>query len=75
MTIAIDLEKNERPLGELVEQTLEGAEVVFTKGDHPVAKLVPIQTGQRRQFGSAKGLIEMTEDFDEPLDDFRELMS
>ena len=75
MTITIDLEKNKRPVGELVEQTLEGAEVVFTKGDRPVAKLVRIQTGPRRQFGSAKGLIEMTEDFDEPLDDFRELIS
>ena len=42
MTITVDLDKDKRPLGELVEQTLEGAEVVFTKGDRPVAKLVPI---------------------------------
>jgi hypothetical protein len=27
---------------------------------------------QARRFGSAKGLIEMAEDFDEPLEDFRE---
>lgn len=27
-----------------------------------------------RQFGSAKGMIRMTEDFDEPLEDFAEYM-
>ncbi|MEO0458258.1 MAG: DUF2281 domain-containing protein [Cyanobacteria bacterium P01_A01_bin.114] len=28
----------------------------------------------RPQFGSAKGLIEMSDDFDEPLEDFKEYM-
>jgi hypothetical protein len=31
-------------------------------------------TRQRRQAGSAKGLIVMREDFDAPLDDFSEYM-
>lgn len=29
---------------------------------------------RRRQFGSAKGLVKIAEDFDEPLEDFREYM-
>ncbi len=29
----------------------------------------------KRQFGSAKGLIAMADDFDEPLDDFQEYMA
>lgn len=29
---------------------------------------------RKRVFGSAKGLIRMAEDFDEPLEDFREYM-
>jgi antitoxin (DNA-binding transcriptional repressor) of toxin-antitoxin stability system len=66
MTIMIDIESEERPLGELVEQTLGGTEVVITKGDRPVAKLVAIPSRAPRQFGSARGLIEITDDFDEP---------
>lgn len=29
---------------------------------------------KKRQFGYAKGFFEMTEDFDKPLDDFKEYM-
>ena len=29
---------------------------------------------KKRQFGYAKGYFEMTEDFDKPLDDFKEYM-
>lgn len=75
MTLTIDLEKDKPPLGDLVEQTLSGTEVVITKGARPVAKLVAIAEKPIRQFGSAKGLIHIAEDFDEPLEDFRELMS
>jgi antitoxin (DNA-binding transcriptional repressor) of toxin-antitoxin stability system len=75
MTITIDLEKDQRPLGELIERTLEGVEIVFARGDRPVAKLVPIHGKPQRQFGSAKGLITMADDFDGPLEDFRELTS
>jgi len=55
MTLTIDLEKDKPPLGDLVEQTLSGTEVVLTKGDRPVAKLVAIAEKPIRQFGSAKG--------------------
>jgi len=72
MTITIALENEKRPLGELVERMLEGAELVLTKGNRPVARLVPIDKPQRR-FGSAKGLITIAEDFDAPLEDFKEL--
>lgn len=75
MTITIDLEHDERPLGELVEQTLGGTEIVITKGHRPVAKLVAIPARGPRQFGSARGLIEIADDFDEPLQDFEELTS
>lgn len=75
MTITINLETEERPLGELVEQTLGGTEIVFTRNDRPVAKLVAIPSRTARHFGSARGLIEIGEDFDEPLEDFRDLTS
>jgi antitoxin (DNA-binding transcriptional repressor) of toxin-antitoxin stability system len=73
MTITINIETEQRPLGELVEQTLGGTEIVFTRDDRPVAKLVAIPARTSRRFGSARGLIEIGEDFDEPLEDFRDL--
>lgn len=54
---------------------MSGTEVVITKGARPVAKLVAIAEKPTRQFGSAKGLIHIAEDLDEPLEDFRELRS
>ncbi len=75
MTITIDIEHEKRPLGELVEQTLGGAEIVITRNDRPVARLTAIPARMPRRFGSARGLIEMADDFDEPLQDFRDLTS
>ena len=57
----------------LIESVVEGEEVVFTRDNLPVAKLVAVrQEKPRPQFGSAKGLFEMAEDFDEPLANFDE---
>ncbi|HEX3532414.1 MAG TPA: DUF2281 domain-containing protein [Thermoanaerobaculia bacterium] len=36
---------------------------------------IPIQEKPQRRFGSAKGLITIAEDFDAPLEDFKELTS
>ncbi len=74
MTYTFDIETNDRPLADLVERALGGAEVVLTRGEKPVAKLVPLATRQARQSGSARGLIELSEDFDAPLEDFNESM-
>jgi prevent-host-death family protein len=74
MTRAIDLEKDQPELADLVEQTRDGDEVVIFRGNRPVAKLVSLPLPASRRFGSAKDLIELGEDFDEPLEDFRELM-
>jgi antitoxin (DNA-binding transcriptional repressor) of toxin-antitoxin stability system len=72
MTYSIDIERDKKLAG-LVEQALSGADVVLTRGDQPVARLVPLSVRKTpRQFGSARGLIELAEDFDEPLEDFRD---
>ena len=71
----VDLDEAKSHLPDLVEAAIKGEEVVITKDDQPVVKLVPIVlTKPRPQFGSAKGLITMSEDFDEPLEDFDEYM-
>ena len=54
-------------------ETLSGADVIIAKDNKPVVKLVPV-SGGRRQPGSAKGTIWMSEDFDAPLEDFEDYM-
>ena len=51
----------------------KGEQIVITKDDQNRVRLVPLQNVKPRpQFGSGKGLITMTDDFDEPLKDFEE---
>lgn len=60
-------------LPDLIESVINGEEVVFTRDNQPVAKLVAVKREKPRpQFGSAKGLFTMAEDFDAPLEDFDE---
>ena len=60
-------------LPDLIESVIKGEEIVFTQNDLPVAKLVAVnQEKLRPQFGSAKGMFTLAEDFDAPLEDFDE---
>lgn len=60
---------------ELIEAALSGEEIIILKDDRPVVKLTPVSpVKRRRQPGSAKGLITISDDFDEPLEDFRDYM-
>lgn len=71
----IDINQAKQRLPELVEKIISDGEIIITRGGHPVAKLVSIaQSKKQRQFGTAKGLIKMADDFDSPLDDFKEYM-
>lgn len=72
---AIDLNHAEMRLAELVQRAARREDVILTDGGHPVAKIVPIAQAQGpREFGSARGLIHMADDFDAPLEDFAESM-
>ncbi len=52
----------------LIERVLQGEEVTIARAGRPVARLVPVPAGRGgRSPGTAKGLVEVTEDFDEPL--------
>ena len=54
----------------------ENEEIIITKNAQPLYKLTRINqsTTKRRNRGSAKGLIIMSSDFDEPLPEFAEYM-
>ena len=71
----IDIKQAGKCLIKLAENAVGGDEVVITKSGIPIVKLTPIaERKPGRQFGSAKGLIKMSDDFDEPLEDFQEYM-
>jgi len=71
----IDVNQAKQRLPELINNAVGGDEVVITKDGEPIVKLIAItERKQHRRFGSAKGLIKMSNDFDEPLKDFRKYM-
>jgi len=63
-------------LSDLVDAAIDGEEVILLNGDRPIAKITSIEVRKRRpaKAGSAKGLVWMSDDFDEPLEDFKEYM-
>jgi antitoxin (DNA-binding transcriptional repressor) of toxin-antitoxin stability system len=71
----VTLEEAKMHLVDLIEAAAAGEEVFITKDEKLSVQLVPRTLKRRkRQFGSAKGLISMAPDFDEPLEDFQEYM-
>ncbi len=60
---------------ELIDQAANGNEVVIMQEEEPLVRMIAANRNKRRrQFGSAKGKIKVADDFDEPLEDFREYM-
>jgi antitoxin (DNA-binding transcriptional repressor) of toxin-antitoxin stability system len=58
-----------------VRRAEAGEEIVVRRGSEPVARIAPLRKrGKVRGFGSMKGEIRIAEDFDEPLEEFRDYM-
>jgi antitoxin (DNA-binding transcriptional repressor) of toxin-antitoxin stability system len=69
----VNLQEAKTKLAELIEEAAGGEEVVIKRSDGSSFKIVPLNTAQTSpKFGSAKGLIKMSDDFDEPIEDFEE---
>lgn len=69
----INLKEAETRLAELIEEVASGQEVIITRSDGALFKIVPIgEVKAYPKFGSAKGLVKISDDFDEPLADFEE---
>ncbi len=69
----VSVEEAKTTLPDLIDAAVSGDDVVITKDAQHIVKLVPVSRAKAvPQFGSAKGLITIADDFDEPLDDLRE---
>jgi antitoxin (DNA-binding transcriptional repressor) of toxin-antitoxin stability system len=75
-TLQVNIHEAKTQLSKLIQAALNGKQVIIAKGNKPVVRLEVLPEAQsNRKIGNAKGLIlSMDDDFDEPLDDFREYM-
>lgn len=72
----INLTEASKHLPDLIEAAINGEEIVITKDNQPVVKLVAVPQPKKggRCAGSAKGLVTISDDFDDPLEDFKDYM-
>ena len=71
----VDRDEAQARLPELLEAALRGEDVYITGAGMVRVRLVRVEAEPpRRQFGSAKGMIRMSDDFDDPLPEFAEYM-
>jgi prevent-host-death family protein len=76
MSTIVTLEEATARLAELIEQLAPGDEIVITRHQEPVAKLVSSRPPRKpRQPGSGKGMLTILSDDDEHLEDFKEYLS
>ena len=68
----IEISRLPEQLPALLATVSQGAEIILTQDEQPIAKLIPYRPARRRKAGSAAGQIVMSPDFDEPLEDFRD---
>jgi len=68
----LDISQAKSDLSKLLDLAIQGEEIVITQDDKPVSKISPIKRPLKR--GSAKGKVWISDDFDQPLEDFQEYM-
>lgn len=60
---------------EIIEHVMRGEDVLIERNDQPLVRVTAASKSKKqRVFGSARGLIQIAPDFNEPLDDFKEYM-
>ena len=78
MKVTVGAFEAKNRLSALINRALRGDEVWITRHGRPVVKLIPIDETEieaRPRFGCLRGQIRLSEDFDEPLEDFAEHMA
>lgn len=72
----VNIHEAKTHLSRLVQDVLAGEEVVIARDNQPVVRLVIHESARpvRRPGRRAGLIIEMADDFDEPLEDFAEYM-
>jgi antitoxin (DNA-binding transcriptional repressor) of toxin-antitoxin stability system len=79
--IRTTIDATSKQLQEILDAALRGEEVFVTQKTETGERVVQLfafqikpEVAKRKGFGSAKGQIWMSDDFDEPLEEFEEYM-
>lgn len=76
----IDVSQIQSVFPGLIEAAVAGEEVLITRNAQPFIKLSLVNGTQTQKnegdlvYGSAKGLMKMRDDFDDPIEDFQDYM-
>jgi antitoxin (DNA-binding transcriptional repressor) of toxin-antitoxin stability system len=73
----VTIEQATANIASVFADVLRGEEIIITDRENPVAKVIPLESnkGKKRVFGGGKGIFTyVSDDFDEPLEDFKDYM-
>ncbi|RJP23666.1 MAG: type II toxin-antitoxin system Phd/YefM family antitoxin [Candidatus Omnitrophota bacterium] len=70
MAVTVNSTEAKTNFSKLINRVIDGEEIIIAKTGVPVARLTPFQECKpERKPGSAKGIIEISPDFNDPLPD------
>ena len=71
----VNLDEAQKKLPELIEEAANGGDVQISRGDGASFRIVPVAKPDRQPvFGSLRGLIKISDDFDDPIEGFEPYM-
>jgi len=75
-THQVNIHEAKTNLSKLIQEAIEGKEVIIAKGNQPLVRLEALPEARpQRRIGQAKDLVlYLADDFGAPLDDFKEYM-
>ena len=75
MAIEVGVSEAKTNLSRLLERAMAGEKVIIKRSGKPLVRLTPVKPAPvksvpfRRKFGTAKGMIFISDDFNDPLPD------
>ncbi len=72
--IQVPVKKASNELEKLLSEVAQGQDLVIVGSDGSVFKLLALPRVPKPVFGSAKGMVQIGPDFDDPIEGFEEYM-
>ncbi|MBF0564512.1 MAG: type II toxin-antitoxin system prevent-host-death family antitoxin [Nitrospirae bacterium] len=66
----ITLDEAKANLQAIIQDVIDGNDVIITKDNKSLVKIVPMKK-KTPTFGSARGLLNLSDDFDAPIEDLK----
>ena len=71
LMLQLTLKEAENQLPELLKAVAEGQHVIIQNNEGQDFQIISLPThSQKNQYGSAKGIVKMLDNFDDPIEDF-----